>query len=324
MTYKIRSSIRQPLIALFLFFTMFFNFLPEADAWSYHTHRKITADAVRLMPESFRKEFSGHKSHFLKGSTDPDTLIKDFANHAYHPYGTHSDGMYRIMALFDKATELIRTREAPDKVAYVLGLASHYIADLNQPLHTAGSERDPGESEYHTRYERDLNSHLKNLQLPAIEYNPVESVESSVKAMTIEANRYYGNIGAAYRGGRGLSELTDISDKQIAASIQNVVNFWLGAYKAAGHNFVENAAQAMQTTENTQNWENSSAPTQLDDNININTASAESLAEFFKISPLKAKSIVDARPFNTAYDLAKIDGFTVHFVKRHKDRIRLQ
>lgn len=311
-------------ITLLLLITAFFKILPEARAWSYHTHRKITADAVRLMPESFRKEFSGHKSHFLKGSTDPDTLIKDFANHAYHPDGSHSDGMYRIMALFDKAVELIRTREAPDKIAYILGLASHYIADLNQPLHTAGSERDPGESEYHTRYERDLNSHLKDLQLPSIEYRPVESVESSVKAMTIEANRYYGNIGAAYRGGRGLSDLIEISDKQIAASIQNVVNFWQGMYKAAGYNFSESAAQAMQATDNTQNWENSTAPTPLNDSININNASAESLSEFFKISPQKAKSIVDARPFNTAYDLAKIDGFTVHFVKRHKDRIKLQ
>lgn len=301
---------------------MLFLQLSEVLAWSYHTHRKITADAVRLMPESFRNEFSGHKSHFLKGSTDPDTMIKDFANHAYHPDGSHTDGMYRIIALFDKAGELIRTRESPDKIAYTLGLISHYIADLNQPLHTAGSERDPDESEYHSRYERDLNPHLKNLVLPQIEYRPVDSVENAVKSMAIEANRYYGHIGSAYRGGRGLPELIEISDRQIAASIENVVNFWLGIYKQAGHNFAESANQAFQTSQTTADW-SSGTKNQSADMININSASAEALAEFFKISPQKASSIVSARPFNTAYDLARVDGFTVHFVKRHKDRIRL-
>jgi hypothetical protein len=113
-----------------------------AMAWSYHTHRKITADAVRLMPDSFRKQFSGYKSHFLKGATDPDTMIKDFANHAYHPDGSHPDGLYRIQSIYNKAVELVKSGESTEKTAYILGLLSHYIADLNQPLHTAGSERD--------------------------------------------------------------------------------------------------------------------------------------------------------------------------------------
>lgn len=313
---------RQTILTLLLTVAAFFMPLSEADAWSYHTHRKITADAARLMPESFRNEFTGHKSHFLKGSTDPDTMIKDFANHAYHPDGSHTDGMYRIMALFDKAVELIRTRESPDKIAYTLGLVSHYIADLNQPLHTAGSERDPDESEYHSRYERDLNPHLKNLALPQIEYRPVESVESAIKSMAIEANRFYGHIGSAYRGGRGLPELIEISDRQIAASIENVVNFWLGIYRQAGHNFGESANQAFKTSQTTADWSGESKSSS-NDMININNASAEALADFFKISPQKARSIVSSRPFNTAYDLAKVEGFTVHFVKRHKDRIRL-
>jgi len=293
-------------------------------AWSYHTHRKITADAVRLMPESFRREFSGQKSHFLKGSTDPDILVKDFMNHVYHPGGTAVGGYYRIQQLFDKAVELIRTNQSADSIAYVLGLMSHYIADINQPLHTAGRDSDENESEYHSIFERDLNPVLKELVLPKIEYRPVTSLEERVKAMAIEANRYYDDIGVAYRNGSGLASVRAMAEKQIAVSTQQVVDFWLGAYKAAGRVFSESALVS-QAADSDENCNSASQMTRSSsDVININTAKADDLAEFFNISAVKAQRIVDGRPFSAIYDLAKVDGFNVYFVKRHKDRIKLR
>lgn len=294
-----------------------------ADAWSYHTHRKITADAVRLMPESFRREFSGKKSHFLKGSTDPDTIIKDFLNHVYHPDGSAVGGLYRIQQLFDKAVELIGTRQDPESIAYVLGLMSHYIADINQPLHTAGRERDANESEYHSKFERDLNPVLKELELPAVEYRPVTSVEERVAAMAREANRYYDEIGIAYRGGRGLEQVRGMAERQITASTQNIVNFWLGAYQAAGRTFSQSAEMAQQTDLG-ENW-SSKVPEKNSDSgqININNASTDELAKFFNIPTSRASRIVGGRPYASAYDLAKVDGFNVHFVRRHKSRIKL-
>lgn len=309
-------------IALFTALLLFLAAQQPLSAWSYHTHRKITADAVRLMPESFRQEFSGHKSHFLKGSTDPDTMIKDFANHAYHPDGSHVDGLYRVISIYDKAVELISKKESPDKVAYLLGLLSHYVADLNQPLHTAGSERDPSESEYHSKFERDLNPHLKDLVLPQLVYQPVDSAEKRVKEMTTEANRYYEQIYAAYRGGNGLPQVKEMADRQITASIQNVVDFWLGAYKDAGRTFTEAPVQAFQA--DTTAWNLNDNSKSGGEMININSAAPADMATFFNITPQKAQKIVEGRPFNTAYDLAKVEGFTVHFVKRHKERIKVQ
>ncbi len=294
-----------------------------ANAWSYHTHRKITADAVRLMPESFRREFSGKKSHFLKGATDPDILIKDFLNHVYHTDGSAVGGLSRIRQLFDKAVELIATQQDPEAIAYVLGLMSHYIADINQPLHTAGRERDANESEYHSKFERDLNPVLKELKLPTVEYRPVTSVEERVKAMAREANRYYDEIGMAYRGGRGLEQVRTMAERQITASTQNIVDFWLGAYLVAGRTFSQSAEMAQQTDLG-ENW-GSKVPEKNSDNrqININTASTGELANFFNIPTSRASKIVGGRPYASAYDLAKIDGFNVHFVRRHKDRIKL-
>ncbi|PKL47070.1 MAG: hypothetical protein CVV42_14340 [Candidatus Riflebacteria bacterium HGW-Riflebacteria-2] len=311
-------------ILIILLLTLFGAANTPAQAWSYHTHRKITADAVRLMPETFRREFSGKKSHFLKGSTDPDTLIKDFTSHVYHPDGSATDGLYRIQQLFDKAVELVRSGQDPEATAYVLGLMSHYIADINQPLHTAGRDFDANESEYHSQFERDLNPVLKELQLPTVEYRPVTSVEERVKAMAKEANRYYAEIGAAYRDGRGLAPLREMAERQIAISTKHIIDFWLGVYQAAGRIFNETAAMA-KSDESAENWNSKKAEdASSSDTININNASIDALANFFNISQGKAARIVEGRPFNSTYDLAKVDGFNVHFVRRHKDRIRLR
>lgn len=300
-----------------------FSCLQPAAGWSYHTHRKITADAVRLMPESFRNEFAGQKGHFLKGATDPDTLIKDFMNHVYHPDGSRVDGLYRIQAIHGKAVELIRSSAGPEKIAYILGLMSHYIADLNQPLHTAGSERNPDESLYHIKFERDLNPHLSEFALPEISYQPVTDIESRVKEMTTAANSEYGNIDSAYRSGANLAPVMEMAKRQIGISTRQVVDFWLGAFRDAGRNFSE-AASAAQSAD-TSEWSSTEGSVSGDsDHININAATAEELAVFFNIAPVKAQRIVDSRPFSSAYDLAKVDGFTVHFVKRHRERIKLK
>lgn len=291
-------------------------------AWSYHTHRKITADAVRLMPESFRREFAGKKSHFLKGSTDPDIVLKDFTNHVYHPDGSAVDGLYRIQQLFDQAVELVISNENPDATAYLLGLMSHYIADINQPLHTAGRDRDPDESEYHSQYERDINPILKELSLPQIEYQPVTSVTERVKSMAKEANRYYDEIGIAYRAGKGLAPLRKMTERQIAASVGHIIDFWLGVYQAAGRKFNENAEVAQANPG--ENWNSKSKSDDKDQRININSASADELVDFFKIPRPRALRIIEKRPYRSIYELAEVDGLNVHFVRRHKDQIRLR
>lgn len=296
----------------------------SASGWSYHTHRRLTADAIRLMPEDFRNQFAAQKASFLKGATDPDTLIKDFTNHVYHSDGSMVDGLYRIKDLFRTAAEMIRTGAEPGQTAYILGLMSHYIADLNQPLHTAGSERNPDESEFHIRYERDLNPHLKNLALPSLACRPVYDIEQRVKEMTAAAYREYGAIETAYTAGRGLPEVMALSERQLAAATTSIVDFWLGVFTEAGRPMSLAGAGAGSVSEAGEELQIENSAVANSDWININTASAAEIARFFNIELPKAQRLVDARPFNSAYDLAKVQGFTAYFVKRHHDRIRLK
>lgn len=304
----------------FLFYSIILSIfaINSLFAWGFHTHRKITADSVRLMPESFKSRFKLQKNSFLKGSTDPDMLIKDFTNHVYYPDGSHSSGMYRIKALYDNAVTLISKNQSEEQIAYVLGLMSHYIADLNQPLHTAGKKRDPNEGDYHSKYETDVNKHLKNLVFPTVFFNPVTSVENRVQKMTTEALRYYDEIGDSYRMGRGLAPLTKMSEKQINESIQNVTDFWMGAFKSAGVNL-----DSTTKTSNTDvEWDLKSERNNDPKAINVNRASADKIAEFFNISMAKAHRIVDGRPYRSAYDLAKTKVFSPMYIKRNKNKIK--
>jgi len=72
---------RRAILILALFAVSLFAASQAAFAWSYHTHRKIVSDALNRMPASFFQRFGPFKERILKGSTDPDTILKDFMCH---------------------------------------------------------------------------------------------------------------------------------------------------------------------------------------------------------------------------------------------------
>lgn len=283
-------------------------------AWGYHTHRKLTAEALKNMPKAFQTRFNKYKKSFLKGSTDPDTIIKDFMNHIYYPDGSQTGGLYRIQELFDQAVELLSSGTNDEKTAYVLGLLSHYIADLNVPLHTAGSERDPNESFYHPKYESDINHNLHKFHFSFMGERRFSSIEDRVKEMATEALKHYDEIGASYRAGTNLTPLMAMTEKQLNAALQNIVDFWYAALRRAKFDLEPISGNK----QNLSQLSNRNATPK----ININSASAKELAEFFNISINKAQRIIDLRPYRTIYDLAKSGVFSPMFINRNKDKIK--
>ncbi len=115
-----------------------------------------------------------------------------------------------------------------------------------------------------------------------------------------------------------------MAERQIAVATQQIIDFWLGVYQAAGRTF-EQTAESARNDQTAENWNPDKAVASgSSDTININNASIDDLATFFSISQSKAARIPESRPFNSVFDLAKVDGFNVHFVRRYKDRIRLR
>ncbi|MBP7634826.1 zinc dependent phospholipase C family protein, partial [Candidatus Ozemobacteraceae bacterium] len=209
--------------------------LPAA-AWSFHTHRKIVSDALSFLPTPFQERFRPHKDLMMKGSTDPDMVIKDFMNHVYHVNSRSGhDSVMRISELFNQAAQQLRERGPGPEAAYTMGLLAHYVADLNQPLHTAGSEADIAESDYHSRFEKDVQSRMTRIPVPVpTSYEPVTDPERRVVEMARAAAPHYMRIGAAYRGGNGIFELDDVVHPQYAAAVKHVADFWLGIMDRGG------------------------------------------------------------------------------------------
>lgn len=283
-----------------------------AGAWSYHTHRKIVSDTLSFMPSAFQDRFRPFKDPMMQGSTDPDSLLKDFMNHVYHVNRRNGhESASRIGDLCRQAAEQMK-RGSPDaEIAYTLGLIAHYVADINQPLHTAGSEADAEEGEYHGKFEKDVQSRLTKVPVPVPSaYSPVIDPERRVREMAEIASRQYGRIGAAYRTGRGVYDVEDIVNEQYAAAVRNLADFWLGIAEQGNMRIqLVRPASVSQDLSLLQLDQAQAFPASKSGPININTATYDQLVNIPGIGEKRAQAIITARrtqPFSSIRDLANV------------------
>ncbi len=313
-----------------------------AAAWSYHTHRKVCSDALNRLPPPLFARFSPHKDRLLQGATDPDTVIKDFTSHVYHPGGLTQDAERRVKGLWNDL--IARLREGRDEeAAYIMGLLSHYIADINQPLHTAGSAEDPYESDYHSAFEKEVQGQLSKIPIGEIRPVPVTDPLARLEAIAKAAHPHYSAIGAAYRRGNRFFDLKPLVERQLTAAVQHTVDYWLGALQAAGQvppagqvapaapgptASVAPLVQSQDTFPSPTGQPTRDRPVGPTLALDLNTATLEQLKELPGIGEKRARAILDHRPFKTIYDLAKIESygrklFDVKLIERISDRIRV-
>lgn len=306
--------------ALLLIPLLFAACVSPAGAWSFHTHRKVVSDALSFLPTAFQERFRPHKDLMMRGATDPDMVIKDFMNHVYHVNSRWGhDSAARIGDLFTQAVQQVKERGPGPEAAYTMGLLAHYVADLNQPLHTAGSEADFAESDYHARFEKDVQSRMTHIPVPVpTGYEPVTDPERRVMEMAKAASPFYGRIGAAYRGGNGVFDLDDVVNAQYAAAVKHVADFWLGIMNLGDQQIqpippaVVEAIQAASPAQDLPPLQLSRAegfPASKNPLIDINTATLDQLMSISGIGEKRAQAIIDARrvrPFRSIRDLANV------------------
>ncbi|MBI3038975.1 zinc dependent phospholipase C family protein, partial [bacterium] len=284
-------------------------FIPNVgNAWSFHTHRKIVSDALNKMPVNFQARFGAYKDIILKGSTDPDTIFKDFENHVYHIHGNFRKSSRRFRELFSEISTKLRQREPNEGIAYLLGVYAHYIADINQPLHTDGQEIDPMEDDYHSKFEKEVEGRLSKIPLTFVAFNPVTNPVERLESMAISANVFYSSIGNAYRTGNRIFDLTQMLEKQYNASVQNVVDYWLGILKDSGAGESELGTFSKPVFPNPSissgvaqtNLMISEAENQAP--VDINSGSIEQLIAIPGIGKKKAETIINGRPYKSIFD----------------------
>ncbi|MBF0501600.1 MAG: helix-hairpin-helix domain-containing protein [Candidatus Riflebacteria bacterium] len=334
------------LVASFVFCACLIFFTGTYDAcfgWSGHTHRKIVSDALNRMPQLFRDRFLPFKDAMLKGATYPDSDLKDFNNHVYHIHGrSHHESLARAREMFSLIAGMLKRHEQDADIAFQLGIYAHYIGDWNQPLHTDGADVDPDEDSYHMAFEKEVEGQLSRIPIATMTYQPVKDPATRLQEMAAAANVFYLDIGKAYRHGRRIFDLQEMLRKQYGASVENVINYWLGIFAAAdqpldpasgtvflssdfisgpaikGHPELSLSRSGATGVSPVPNTGMADMKLRL---VNLNTASIQELLTLPGVGEKKARAIMASRPFRSPYDLARVKGFGSKMTERILDRI---
>ena len=114
-------------------------------AWNLTGHRWIALDALTVLPAPMKEALTPHASALLAGLLEPD--FNRVVSHKIPivslrgtppPPRSEAADTFRRFAV--DAEVMIRLGRGLDEVAFVLGQATHFVQDLNQPLHGAWGE----------------------------------------------------------------------------------------------------------------------------------------------------------------------------------------
>jgi hypothetical protein len=147
------------------------NWSSTASAWTLEGHRLIALDALSALPPPMRETLSAHVSAILAGVAEPDfnrvvshkIPIISLRGTAPPPRSGAGNEFKRLATYAQEMARLGRLDEAPsdpemtlrlgglDDVLFVLGQATHFVQDLNQPLHAAWGETRAEHNEIETQ-----------------------------------------------------------------------------------------------------------------------------------------------------------------------------
>ena len=156
--------------------------------WDSRTHQFITSKALGKCSTSFEKMLLVHQELFILGIEAPDRIFKDFTNHYYNctpnKFGVNYGSIIKkidkefvlLKKMLDRPDEIIlHPKTAPflrsildnplKSFIFEVGVISHYISDLHQPLHTDGKDRFADEETVHKIMEADTRAHLQDLKI---------------------------------------------------------------------------------------------------------------------------------------------------------------
>jgi hypothetical protein len=124
-----------------------------AAAWTQRTQIAIVEMAAKLAPDDLARQIERHKAALREGVLDP------FGDHAGSRHEANADGSGQLAEVVRtearRAVAGIRGHRPFSEIVHQIGLVSHYVADLNDPLRVANL--DPRENAYRGHYPRYLD-----------------------------------------------------------------------------------------------------------------------------------------------------------------------
>lgn len=212
-------------ILLFLFAVCWSS---PGHAWHTLQHTDITRAVYEQLPAAIQEVFQPYLDDILWASMVPDIFIWDWDNHEWNIHrelGDTTAAPARIEALSQDILNDLRQEPADIAgAAENLGLLSHYLADINQPLHTDDYAND--NDWIHFQYEIDVNNHKlefhyhpRGLRLrPDIYQVAVDSAR--------QANLYYQSIIDAYAEGDGFAHVQRLTSFNYQRAVSDIADVW--------------------------------------------------------------------------------------------------
>ncbi len=217
---------------------LLFLYLPTSKTcWAWHTlmHLHITHEAFSYLPVDVQKELQPHLSGILWGSLAPDVVLRDWPNHEWNVHsapGHQGSGPSRIDGLCSSIVDdLSRGPRELANAAYKMGLLSHYLADLNQPLHT--DEYSDDEFWIHSLYEMDAFANQQNIPYTFRGTEFCLDFYQMAVASAERANRYYEAIIRAYAERDGYANAEGVTALNLQRAVDDIHDTWLTLWYSA-------------------------------------------------------------------------------------------
>ena len=240
--------------------------------WDSRTHQFITSKALEKCTKTLSNLFKIHQELFILGIEAPDRIFKDFTNHYYNctpnQFGVHTGSIIKKIA---NEIQLIQQMlERPDEIIlhhniapflsalldtplkafiFEMGVISHYIADLHQPMHTDGKYRFADEETIHKITEADTRSHLNEFRIKLKRRHRIKEPLSFFTYQIYEINSFYDDLVDRYylHHGKVKSDRwensKEIIESCMTTAAQNIANVFLD-FEDAPKIFKEHARQA--------------------------------------------------------------------------------
>ena len=121
------------------------NWSSPSWAWTLEGHRLIALDALAVLPPPMREALTPHVSAILAGVVEPD--FYRIVSHKIPiislrgtPPPPRSGAADALKQFATNAQEMLRLGRSLEELLFVQGQATHFVQDLNQPLHAAWGE----------------------------------------------------------------------------------------------------------------------------------------------------------------------------------------
>ncbi|MFK5894298.1 MAG: zinc dependent phospholipase C family protein [Pseudomonadota bacterium] len=202
-------------------------------AWNTLTHSQLSQIAFNHLPDDVRESIQAYLPDIYRGAVAPDLYLQDWENHDLNIHGNETEqlaAITRITELYESIkNNLSSSNRDLSLAAYEMGLLSHYLADINQPLHT---DELAQEDLLHSNYETDVLLWFDNFLFTekGIRYrnDPKQMVIDSAE----QANRFYYPIYSSYLNkvdstNNGFNNTQGITWINIQRAIEDIRDTWL-------------------------------------------------------------------------------------------------